>query len=422
MLGCKDLNSEQKIFNEKIDTLITSQDNFRGIHFAILKDIDLYYQANKKENVPVTFDFINKLGKLKLQNSSDNTWHLPSDIHLPNEFQPELNLEIDAELNTQFKFLSKGYFENTISVEFLKMLGVHSDYNFKLISPNLYQFYPSQILTNSKYLPNIWNYIIASDNNIKLFAASNALNIVKSNNTIEVAGGIFKKPTELFSKSLGSYIDDKSLIPLNDFSTFTFNNSTLEALIGINQELSIRQCLALLCRTIPPTQEQVRGLSIVNIMKRYKYSPENLNGLKLPNGSYEWFPIEELYLSTDTEIIGKQPNRLLHVDFVSLSSQLGVRTITANDGEFHFEKDINTKDDLEIKTLFKNRAEYLAFNIKNGTLEYLNLSKQILTLVNNLSFIRCDDLSNTIRHGSLVWKWDLDIKGISNNPLFLQCS
>ncbi|AEI50618.1 sacsin N-terminal ATP-binding-like domain-containing protein [Runella slithyformis] len=420
LLGCKDLNSEQKIFNEKIDTLTTSQDNLRGIHFAILKDLDQYYQANKKEAVPVTFDFINKLGKLKLQTSSDNTWHLPSDIHLPDEFQPELNIEIDAELQSQFKFLSKGYFENTISVEFLKMLGVHSDYNFKLISPNLYQFYPSQVLTNSKYLPNIWNYIIASDNNIKLFAASNALNIVKSNSTIEVAGVIFKKPTELFSNGLGQYIDDKSLIPLIDFSKFTYNNSTLEVLIGINQELSIGQCLALLRRATPPTQQQVNSLNIVNIMKRYKYSPENLNGLKLPNGSYEWFPIGELYTSTDTEIIGKQPNRLLHAEFVSLSSQLGVRSISANDSEFHFEKDINSTDDLEIKTLFKNRAEYLAFNIKNGTTEYLTLSKQILTLVNNLSFVKCDDISNTISHGGLVWKWELNIKAVSNTIYYIE--
>jgi hypothetical protein len=417
LLTCKDLNSEQKIFNEKIDALIATQGSLLIRHFAILKDLDQFYHDNKKEAVAVTFDFMNKLSKLRLQTSNGENWILPDDIHFPNEYQPELNLENDEELQPLFKFLSKGYFENTISIEFLKMMGVHSDYSFKLDSTNQYQFYPSQVLTNTKYLSGIWSYITSSENNIKSFAASNALNIIKSNSAIEVTGGIYKKPTDLFSISLDPYINDKSLIPLNDLTKFAYNNSNLEVLIGINQELSIGHCLELLKRTNPPTQQQVKALNIVDIMKRYKYSSENLIGLKLPNSSYEWFNISELYTSTDAEIVGKHPDRLIHVDFMPLVSQLGVKSISANDCVFHFEKDDSSTDDFEIKTLFKNRVEYLAYNIKNGAADYLTHSKQILALVNNLSFIKCDDLSNTIIHGDLVWKWELTIK-IDNNTIY----
>lgn len=417
LLGCKDLNSEQRIFNEKIDTLIIAQESLLGKHFTILKDLDQFYHANKKEAVPITFDFINKLGKLKLQTTNGDNWHLPFDIHFPNEYQPELNLENDAELQPHFKFLSRGYFENKISIEFLRMMGVHSDYSFRLISTNQYQFYPSQVLTNSKYLPGLWAFITSSENNIKVFAASNALNIIKTNATIQVTGDTFKKPTELFSIRLAPYINDKSLIPVVDLTKFTYNNSTLEVLIGINQELSIDHCLELLKRTNPPTQQQVNALNIVSIMKRYKYSSENLLGLKLPNSSYEWFLISDLYTSTDAEIAAKHPNRLLHTDFMLLASQLGVKNISANDCVFHFEKDVSSTDDLEIKALLKSRAEYLAFNIKNGTADYLALSKQILALVNNLTFIKCDDLSNTIIHGDLIWKWELNIK-VENNIIY----
>ena len=420
LLGCKDLNSEQRIFNEKIDTLIATQAGLLEEHFTILNDLDQFYHANKKEAVPVTFDFINKLGKLKLKTLNGDNWHLPNDIHFPNEYQPELNLENDQELQPHFKFLAKDYFESKISIEFLKMMGVHSDYSLRLISTNQYQFYPSQVLTNSKYLPGIWAYITSSENNIKAFAASNALSIIKSNSTVEVTGGIFKKPTELFSIRLAPYINDKSLIPVMDLTKFAYNNSTLEVLIGINQELSIGQCLELLKGSNLPTQQQVNALNIVDIMKRYKYSSENLSGLRLPNSNYEWFLISDLYTSADAEIIGKHPNRLLHVDFMPLVSQLGVKSISANDCVFHFEKDVSSTDDLEIKSLFKNRAEYLAFSIKNGAGDYLTLSKQLLALVNNLSFIKCEDLSNTIIHGDLVWKWELNIKVENNNIYFIE--
>jgi hypothetical protein len=419
LLECKDLNSEQKIFNEKIDAVIFNQDNLKENHFVILKELDLFYHTNKKAAVPITIDFVNKLIKLKLQTSGDS-WHFPSDIHFSNDFQPELNLEIDVQIKALFKFLSPAYFVNKISGEFLKLLGVHNDFNFKLISPNVYQFYPTQVLINPKYLRNIWNYIKSSDTSIKLFAASNALNIIKANNTVEVAGGVFKKPSDLFSNSLASYIDDKSLIPFDDLSKYPYNASSLEALIGINQELSIGQCLALLKRTTPPTQQQVSSLNIVSIMKRYSYTAGNLTGLKLPNGSYEWFPIAELYTSTANEITSKQPNRLLNADFALLSSRFGVRNISANDSVFHFDKDVNSTDDIEIKTLFKNRAEYLAFHIKNGSPEYLNLSKQILTAVNNLSFVKCDDMSNTISHGSMIWKWEINIKTFNNTVYYIE--
>ena len=408
-IGCKDLNSEQIIFNYKVDYFISNQDSFQTNHFAIMKDFDLRLQANQNAEVPITFDFANKFAKIKLQTSSQNVWITPNEIHFSTDYTPELELQSDSEIQSQFRFLSPSYLANTISKDFLIKSGVHNNFCFINITPTTFSFYPSLLLTNKKYISKFWKFITDSDIHLKQFSSSNILSTIKTNNTIEVSDNIFKKPTELFSKTLETYVDDKSLIPLIDFSKhFTNDNRTvtLEQLIGINQELSINQCLALLKKSNGLTQNEVISLKIVNIIQRNQITPESIVGIKLPNTTYNWLPNTEIYFSQDAEIISQHPNNILHSDFNIVFSKVGVTKISVSDYKTRYAATENSNAENEIKTKFNSRAEYVAFVIANGEARYSTVSEQLKTFIGKQNYIECDNLYDTIKHGSLIWKRD----------------
>lgn len=406
-IGCKDLNSEQIIFNYKVDYFIINQDSVQTNHFAIMKDFDLLLQANQNAEVPITFDFANKFAKIKLQTSIQNVWVTPNEIHFSTDYTPELELQSDSEIQSQFKFLSPAYLANTISRDFLIKSGVHNNFCFINITQTTFSFYPSILLTNKKYISKFWKFIIDSEIHLKQFSSSNILSIIKTNNTIEVSENLFKKPTELFSKTLETYVDDKSLIPLIDFSKhFTNDNRTvtLEQLIGINQELSINQCLALLKKSNGLTQNEVSSLKIVTIIQRNQIAVESNVGIKLPNTTYNWLSNTEIYFSQDAEIISQHPNNLLHPDFNIVFSKVGVTKISVSDYKTTYAATENSNAENEIKTKFNSRAEYVAFIIANGEARYSTVAEQLKTFIGKQNYIECDDLYDTIKHGSLIWK------------------
>lgn len=406
-IGCKDLNSEQIIFNYKVDYFIINQDSVQTNHFAIMKDFDLLLQANQNAEVPITFDFANKFAKIKLQTSIQNVWVTPNEIHFSTDYTPELELQSDSEIQSQFKFLSPAYLANTISKDFLIKSGVHNNFCFINITPTTFSFYPSILLTNKKYISKFWSFIIDSEIHLKQFSSSNILSIIKTNNTIEVSENLFKKPTELFSKTLETYVDDKSLIPLIDFSKhFTNDNRTvtLEQLIGINQELSINQCLALLKKSNGLTQNEVSSLKIVTIIQRNQIAGESIVGIKLPNTTYNWLSNTEIYFSQDAEIISQHPNNLLHPDFNIVFSKVGVTKISVSDYKTTYAATENSNAENEIKTKFNSRAEYVAFIIANGEARYSTVAEQLKTFIGKQNYIECDDLYDTIQHGSMIWK------------------
>lgn len=406
-IGCKDLNSEQIIFNYKVDYFIVNQDSVQINHFAIMKDFDLLLQANQKVEVPITFDFANKFAKIKLQTSIQNVWATPNEIHLSTDYTPDLELQSDSEIQSQFKFLSPSYFANTISKDFLIKVGVQNNFCFISINPSVFSFYPSILLTNQKYTSKFWKFITDSEIHLKQFSSSNILTAIKTNNTIEVSKNVFKKPTELYSKTLETYLDDKSLIPLIDFSKYFTNDNrtvTLEQLIGINQELSINQCLALLKKSNGLTQNEVSSLNIVNIIQRNQITAESIVGIKLPNTTYNWLPNTEIYFSQDAEIISQLPNNLLHPDFNIVFSKVGVTKISVSDYKTTYAATENSNAENEIKTKFNSRAEFVAFVIANGESRYSTVAEQLKTFINKQCYIECDELCDTINYGSLTWK------------------
>lgn len=419
LIGLKELNSEQKIFNEKIDYYLRNQEELKADHFKVLKDLDNLYTANKNAEIPIVFDFITKLSKLYLQTSIDTIWAQPNDLHFPTDYKPELDLQIDIEINSQFKFLSVEYVKNGISKEFLEDLGVHHNFHFSFSTQGSYNFYPTQLITNKKYLPRIWEFITQSDASLRAFSSSNILGLVKSNSTIEVEGNCFKKPTELYSYNLSSYIEEKALIPKMNLRNFAINNSNLEILLGINQELNSLQCLALLKRNSPLKQEEVNSLKLINVLSRSQLSPDSLTGISLPNTNYSWLPKEELFVSSDSEIITKHPNNLLHSDFQPLSGKLAVKNISSSEWQLQFKIDTDTNSDEEIKRLFKLKADYIAFVIKNGAADFVGLSKQLIISIEDLTFTKCDDLFYSITYGSLNWRKDCLLCLVSNTIYFI---
>jgi len=408
-IGCKDLNSEQIIFNYKVDYFIVNQDSVQTNHFAIMKEFDLLLQANQNAEVPITFDFANKFAKIKLQTSSQNVWVTPNEIHFSTDYTPDLELQSDSEIQSQFKFLSPSYLENTISKDLLIKLGVHNNFCFISINPTTFTFYPSILLTNPKYSSKFWKFITDSDIHLKQFSSSNILTTIKTNNTIEILDSVFKKPTELYSKTLETYIDDKSLIPLIDFSKYFTNDDrtvTLEQLIGIKQELNINQCIALLKKSIGLTQNEVNSLKIVTIIQRNQITVESIAGIKLPNTTYNWLSNSEIYFSQDAEIISQHPNNLLHPDFNIVFSKVGVKKISVSDYKTTYAATENSNAENEIKSKFNSRAEYIAFVIANGEARYSTVAEQLRTFIGKQSYIECDDLYDSIEHGTLIWKRD----------------
>jgi len=418
LIGCRDLNNEQLIFNSKLDYLLSNQEKFQENHFEIIKEFDLLWQANQDKEVKMEFDFANKFAKLKLKTSLENVSEFPSQIHFPTEFTPELELQSDTEIQSQFKFLSPLYFSNSISKSFLTAIGVNNNFAFKNLTPTTFSFYPTQLISNKKHLPKIWKFITESETNLKQFATSNILVIVKTSETVQVSETVFKKPTELYSENLSNYIEDKTLISMRDFSKQFVDDKktvTLEQQIGINQELNINQCFSLLKAPKGLKQEVVSSLKLVSIIQRNQINPDMIQGINLPNVNYEWLPSAELYISSDAGIKTTHPNNLLHTDFNPISQKFFVKTISDSDYKFHHESDIS--DDDVIKKQFCDRAEYLAFALKKDLNEYLSIASQIIDSINSLKFVKCKELYFSITHSSLNWKRDVPIHS-SNETIY----
>jgi len=410
LIGCKDLNNEQLIFNSKLDYLLSNQEKFHENHFEIIKEYDLLLQANQNKEVKMEFDFANKFAKLKLKTSHENVSEFPNQIHLPTEFTPELELQSDIEIQSQFKFLSPLYFSNSISKSFLIAIGVNSNFAFTNHTPATYTFYPTQLVANKNYIPKFWKFITESETKIKKFAASNILSTVKTSETVQVSETVFKKPTELYSLNLSNYIEEKALVSMLDFSKHFVDDKktvSLEQQIGINQELNINQCFSLLKSPKGLKQEVVSSLKLVSIIQKNQVNSDLIQGINLPNVNYEWLPSAELYISTDAGIKTTHPNNLLHADFNPISQKLFVKTISDSDYKFHHEPD--KSDDDIIKKQFCDRAEYLAFALKKGLNEYLPIASQIIDSINSLKFVKCKELYFSISHGSLNWKRDVPI-------------
>jgi len=405
-VGCKDLNSEQKIFNEKVDYLLNNQLAFQKTHLTTIKEIDSLFISNEAKEVKLSFDFTNKLSRIQLKTSVDEIWELPNSIHFSSDYNPELDLQTDNEESSNFKFLSTDYFANAISACFLKGLGVKSNFEFTLIANGNYSFYPDKILASKKYLPSFWNFITANDLRAKQFYSSNIFTIIKSSESILVEGNSYSTPSELYSKNLAKYIPDKKLLPEINLTTFfvdTKNTLTLEQAIGVNQELNIEHCLTLLKREDSISLKEVSDLKIVNIIQRNTITSEQLKEIKLPNSQSVWLTKELLFTSNDPEITNKYPDFLLHTDFTSVASKFQVKSISKSDFEFHHTKDNSVNADGEIKKAFTDRAEYLAFALKDGASDFSSTATQIVNTISAFTFIKCNDISKSISYGNLSW-------------------
>lgn len=406
LVGCKDLNSEQKIFSDKIDYLLNNQPAFQATHFTTIKEIDSLFISNETKEVKLSFDFTNKLSKISLHTSLANIWDLPSAIHLSSAYKPELDLQSENDVSSKFKFLSDDYFGNNISIGFLKALGVKSNFEFTLNTNNSYSFYPDKILNSKKHLPSFWDFITATELRAKQFYSSNIFNTIKTTESILNEDNTYCLPSSLYSKNLENYIQDKKLIPeinLTIFFVDSKNTLTLEQAIGVNQELNIEHCLTLIKREDSISLKEVSDLKIISIIQRSSISSEHLKEIKLPNSKNVWLEKELLFTSSDLEIANKYPDYFLHPDFTSVASKLQVKNISESDFTFNCSKDDTTDADGEIKRAFKERAEYLAFALKDGASDFSSTASQIINTISAFTFIKCNEISKSISHGELTW-------------------
>jgi hypothetical protein len=371
-----------------------------------MKEIDALFNANEAKEVKLSFDFANKLSKISLQTSLANEWDLPSAIHLSSEYKPELDLQNDNDVNSNFKFLSIDYFRNNISIALLNALGVKSNFEFILAANNSYLFYPDKILNSKKYLSSFWNFITATELRVKQFYSSHIFDTLKSSESILVDNNDYCDPSTLYSKKLAYFIQDKKLIPEIDLTTFfvdTKNTLTLEQAIGVNQELNIEHCLTLLKMKDSPSLKEVSELKIVSIIQRNAIAFEQLTEIKLPSNQGVWMPKDLLFTSNDSEIAAKYPDYLLHSDFNSVAAKLQVKNISKNDLKFHYSLDNTVNADAEIKKAFTERAEYLAFALRDGASDFSNTANQIVNAISAFTFIKCNEISKSISYGNLIW-------------------
>ena len=417
-IGCVSLEEKQKVLDAKLSFIINYQDELQLSHLEYIKGIyGLYNERNSNG-----LDFVNTLSRIKLK-TTDNEFRSPSDIHLSSIYKPKIDLEIDSDIGPQVEFLSREYYENRIPTKFLLKIGVNDNIKFlpvidrihidKFTNKDYLQIFLSMktylarydvivrnythqqihnvttirnhfnlnysfVFTSPKYLPNFWEFVLNNDSLLKKMAVNTELRIwdnniypndnyvlhqIKVNETI-LSNGFYKIPSDLYSRKLMKYLDLNEYPDL-DFSLVYVDEeklTTLEELIGIRQELSIQHISSLMSNdSIFLTEQEIKDLNIVEILKKSNLELGEIEQLKFPNTLFHWKPINDLLISND-ENIKIDPSQKLHVDFICLAEKFGIQELSERNLM------LSTKPDkppisYEIKEFIEKKAKYIAFII-----------------------------------------------------------
>lgn len=454
-IGCQSLLEKKDVFNAKIESLLQNQEVYHEKHFVILQALSELFNEKKDNNFP--FD---KLSELYLKTNTGE-WLLPNQIHFSSVYKPKLDLQKNVNDNCNIAFLHNEYIPNKISWNLLNKAGVHNDFHFykaeslkfsefddltikeKLFNGTDFNDRKKYLLTRYNLL-QIQNYtrfenhiycypdlteIIVQNFNQSFFNAllglkeecfeptkminngraygtcDNALiSFIKENKTVENRNGIFVKPTILFSVNLSEYIADDSLLPKFDYTKNIKSEKTVEEIIGIQQNLTIKHCINLLSEN-KITLKEIEELQVVNILSDYSPTVNEKELLYLLNENEEWKPLTELFISGNEEF-QIEPNKQLHEIFHPLVSNFEIQELSQKNLVLKFTpKELVVSDD--IKTSFTDKAKFIAFKIDSENCQ--KIETELIEKLNNLSFYEVESIEKVFPVDNPIFKTELKI-------------
>ncbi|HRI00884.1 MAG TPA: hypothetical protein PK006_07530 [Saprospiraceae bacterium] len=463
-IGCISLDERQQVLDVKISHILNHQaDLDEGEHFSVLKCIsDIHKQ--KKEN-GFKLDCENKLSHLKLLTSL-NEWHLPSSIHLSDVYKPKLSLQDDESIGSSIRFLNEKYLPFEIDKSFLTEIGVNSNFSINkvesLLLSDLKELdYKAHIEADSKYIADRngllrnWTYkytissvtylinhfslnyskllnnpiyydnfidFISKKKNFDFLAQKTDLSIwsnrrfpqntfiyfvINFYDNFPTANETRDKPKNLYAKKLTPYITDLSKIPQIDLSNIliTDDGLTLEEAIGIRQELSINDILYLLSNeSITLTEQEIKDLDLVEIVKKSNLELGETKKVKLPNKLFQWKPLNELFFSNDPKIPIK-PEQHIHENFLDIVNEFGIEELSEESLKLKTVPEYPSLID-DIQNFYKDKAKFIAFKIDQ--LRWVEVESNVIEHLSSFKFYEVELLSKVFPKNEPIYEQVLD--------------
>lgn len=245
----------------------------------------------------------------------------------------------------------------------------------------------------------IWNNNVYKHPNYIVWLLQTHSIIVNQENT-------FVKPVELFSFNLSNYISSKAELPKANYTNHVAENGKpLEEVLGIQQTLNIKHCLALLSRTDNQiTLEQITALQIIKILSGYTPTDDEKEKLFLLNKNLEWKPLNELFISND-EQFQIEPSQNLHEDFYSIAVSFGVQKLSEDNLVLKTKPKTPVVTD-EIETFFRSKAKYISFKI--DYLNYEEVEAMIIEKITPIEFYEVTSIEKVFPEVSPIYKTEID--------------
>jgi hypothetical protein len=475
-ISCISLEDKQQVLNAKISFLVTYQDKLEKEHLNYINGI--YNLYNSRNTNGLEFDFVNILSRLKLKTITDE-FIIPSNIHLSSIYKPKLDLQNYTDTNQEIYFLSLDYSSFKISSKFFVKMGVFEDFKFlptvdyikiddfkhknylhiflsmknyrdrydnikKRYNYSLQQFNNITSIRNHininydfvfkkpDLLSFFWDYIVHDREALKKLITQTQLRIwddnifpndnyvlyqIKNNETV-LSNGIYRRPTELFSRKLKKYLELHEY-PDNDFSAVYFDENqsiNLEEIIGVNQELSVERIINLLSiDSIQLSEQDITDLKIVEIIKKNNFDTDKIKHIKLPNMLFQWKSIEELFISQTNEI-AINPEIHIHEYFIEIAKDFGIKEISKDSLQLKIIPEYPSIID-EIKSFYQNKAKFITYKVDQT--KWPDLESDIIQHLSSFKFYEVELVSMVYPKDEPIYEQKLDFYcDAQNNEIF----
>ena len=464
-IGCTSLEEKQQVLDAKLYFIINYQDELQLSHLEYIKGI--YGLFNARNSNGLDFDFVNIFSRIKLK-TRDSEFRSPFDIHLSSIYDPKLDLEMDSDLSQKVHFLSQEYYDNRIPKKFLIKIGVNDNFKFlpvidrihidKFTNEDYLQIFLSMktyierynviarnythqqirnvttirnhislnydfVFTSSKYLPVFWDFMLNDNFLLKKIAFKTELRIwdnniypndnyiihqIKSNETV-LSNGLYKRPSDLYSRRLMKYLGANEYSDL-DFSAVYIDEEklkSLEELIGIRQELSIKHVICLMSNdSISLTEKEIKDLNIAEILKKSNLDPEELKKLKFPNSLFHWKPFNELFFSNDPRILIKSEQHI-HEYFLEIAKDIGIKELSEDNLQLKTIPEYpSIKDDIEC--FYQDKAKFIAFKIDQT--KWMEIESNIIKHLSSFKFYEVELISKIFPPDTPIYEQILDFQ------------
>lgn len=440
ILNCNNLTQTQEVFDAKVAFYIKNRESeeFRTIHFNILREIAQVYFNRKESNI--NFDRT-IFSNIELETHS-NEWKKATELHLSSTFCKKEDLDLQKDGIEDVYFLSDKYTKKDFSRGFFKMCGVKNSFSYEIKDYDFDKCPDSLLasrLKNSKGFQNrflqlrqrhseqeilrysyIGNYVtidylnlidirshfyqftkfIKSNkqkkelfdktyfrNNGAIYAKEHntLIKLLKANEIITNVVGKPKKTVDLFSNKFKKYLDDSQLAT-DDWIELEVGDTetTLEEAIGIQQTISQEIALELISDSKPNlTEDDVEFLNLINILEEAEL--DDYQVYYLPNKNYKWKPCTELFQVEEEFSSEIKESKILHPAFEKLTDTFSI--INLSQDSLEVVKDEENDVSKEIISFFEERAKYIAFKIDNEN--WAETKELIKAKIKEFSFSEC---------------------------------